>query len=299
MPAVSGIPQHYVTQFSTNWEHLVSQMLSKARDCVVVETVEGKEKTFNQIGGGEFQRLTQRAGTTRISDLINAKRWLRPYPMDYANLYDEWDDTFLGAVVLPTSETVQEHAAAYNRAIDKTIFEAATGTNYIGETGQTPVTVPSGQIVAVDYNETASPANAGMTIAKLRRAKFILDENEVDDEGRYLAYTSTQLQDLLRTTEVTSSDYNTVKALVEGKVDTFLGFKFKRMSSKILTRTGEIRTCFFWHKSGIKIADSGRQTYFDKRADLSHALQIRSVAALGGTRTQEEKVGIIYCDEVP
>lgn len=33
---------------------------------------------------------------------------------------------------------------------------------------------------------------------------------------------------LLRETEVSSYDFNNVKALVEGKIDTFMGFKFIR-----------------------------------------------------------------------
>lgn len=301
MPAMTGLPQHYTTEFATNWEQLVQQTISKARECVIVESVEGKEKSFNQMGAIEMQKVTQRAGQTRITDVPNGKRWLRPYPLDVANLFDEWDEKFLGEVVLPTSSTVAGHGAAYNRAVDRAIVEGGVGVNYIGDIGVTPVNVPNSQIVEVDYVETGSAVNSGLTIGKLRRAKFILDNNEVDDDGRYIAYTAKQLQDLLRSTEVGSHDYNDVRALVDGNVEKFMGFTFKRISRLIMpiNDSTKVRTCVFWHKSGIKLADSGRSTHIDVLPTQSHALQVRSVAALGATRTEEEKVGIIYCDEEP
>ena len=59
--------------------------------------------------------------------------------------------------------------------------------------------------------------------------KEILDENDTDpEEPRYLLVTAGQLADLLNITSVTSADFNSVKALVQGDVDTFLGFKFIR-----------------------------------------------------------------------
>ena len=297
---MSDIPRHYTTEFAANWDHLVQQTLSKTRECVMVEAVEGKEKSFSQFGAVEMQRVSQRAGQTRITDVPTGKRWLRPYPLDTAAIFDEWDEAFLGEVVLPTSATVVAHANAYNRAVDRTIIESAIGTNYTGDSGLEPVVLPAGQTVRVGYVDSGADVNSGLTVAKLRQAKFILDNNEADDDGRYLAYTAKQLQDLLRSVEIGSYDYNDIKALVDGKVEKFMGFTFKRVSSLIMPiddLTG-VRTCVFWHKSGIKLADSGRTTHIDVRPDLSHALQIRSVAALGGTRTEEKKVGIIYCDEV-
>jgi hypothetical protein len=109
------------------------------------------------------------------------------------------------------------------------------------------------------------------------------------------------LQDLLRTTEVTSADYNTIKALVDGNINTFMGFTFKRISNKImpLDAVADVRTCVAWAKSGIKITDSGKEVHIDVRPDKSHALQIRTVAALGGTRMEEVKVVAVMCDESP
>jgi hypothetical protein len=301
MSAIAQIPQYFTTEFTSNWEHLLQQKVSKLREFVSVESVRGKEKTFNQMAAVEMTRITSRAADTTIQDVALAKRWLRPFPYEHATLFDEWDAEYLGEVSLPQSETVANHAMAYMRTCDKTIIDAALGTAYTGETGVTPTALPAGQKVAVDYVETGVAANSGLTIAKLRQAAYLLNEAEVDDsDPRVLVVSAKQIQDLLRTTEVTSADFNSVKALVQGDIDTFLGFKFRRVASSLLpynSSTG-VRTCFAYVRSGLKLADAGRKVHVDIRADKSHALQIRTVASLGATRMEEKKVVEIAADEV-
>lgn len=302
MPAMKDIPSHFVTEYATNWEHLAQAKMTKTRECVTVDSVDGKEKKYNQFDSTEMDAVTVRAGDTRISDTNLPARWLRPYPLDKAFLFDEWDEKFLGSVVLPQSESIQSHGYAYNRAVDRTVVKAALNIAYTGEMGVDPTPLPGGQTIPVNFVETGTAANSGMTVGKLRQAKYMLDSADIDDEDpRYVAITAKSLQDLLRTTEVTSSDYNNVKALVDGAVDSFLGFKFRRLSNKImpLDTVTDIRTCVAWVRSGIKITDSGKEVHIDVRPDKSHALQIRTVAALGGTRMEELKVVAILCDESP
>jgi hypothetical protein len=140
-----------------------------------------------------------------------------------------------------------------------------------------------------------------LTIAKLRQAKFILDDNNVDeDDQRIIALSAKQLQDLLRTTEATSADYNTVKALVAGQIDTFLGFRFRLVDKSFFAYDGAtgIRTIVAYAKSGLRMTDSGRSVHVDVRPDRSHSLQIRTVASIGAARMEEAKVVAIDCDEI-
>jgi len=301
MPAVTQIPEFFPTEFGTNWDHLVQQKLSKLKDYVLVDQVRGKEKSYNQVGSVEMSRVLVRAGDTTITDTPLAKRWLRPFPHEKGDLLDQWDAEYLGEIALPQSEILQAHAAAYARTCDRLIIEAAVGSAFTGETGTNSVPLPSSQKVAVDYVESGSTANSGLTIAKLRAAKFILDDNEVDDEDqRIIALSAKQLQDLLRTTEVTSADYNTVRALVAGQIDTFLGFKFRRVSKSFFAYnagTG-VRNIVAYAKSGLRLTDSGRRSYVDIRPDKSHALQLRTVASIGAARMEEAKVVEIACDEI-
>lgn len=299
MSAMTQIPEHYTTQFDANWRHLVQQKNSRLREYVTLDSISGKEKSYNQLSEAAMQLITSRSGETRISDQATAKRWIRPKAYDTAKLFDEFDEQLLGEVVLPTSPVVQSHAAAYARTADEVIIEALGGTAYTGETGVTPTTLPGDQKVLVDYVETGGTANSGLTIAKLRAAKYKLDAAEVDEEEeRIIVVSAKQLQDLLRTTEITSADYNSVKALVDGSVNTFMGFKFRKTQLLPLS-AGDVRSVYVYVKSGIVLAERGLKTHMDVRTDLSHSLQIRSVASLGATRLEEKKVVEIACDESP
>lgn len=294
---LTNIPNHFTTQFDSNWKHLVQQKNSKLKEYVTLDSIEGKEKSYNQLDVTSMTQITDRSRDTRISDQAMAKRWIRPLNYDAAKLVDEFDEQFLGEVVLPTSPIIQSHAAAYARTCDRIIIDALGGTAFTGTTGTTATVLPAGQKIAVGYVESGAVANSGLTIAKLRAAKFLFDSNEVDEEEeRILVVSAKQLQDLLRTTEATSIDYNTVRALVDGNLDTFMGFKFRR--SQQLPLAVDIRSCFAYVKSGVILAERGLKTMMDVRPDLSHSLQIRSVASLAAVRMEEKKVVEIACDEV-
>jgi hypothetical protein len=303
MSANANIPAHFPIEYATNWEALVQQSDSRLSEYVTKDTVNGKSKDFNQVGKSEFQAILGRARETVITDTPMGKRRLTHGGYDKADLFDEWDDAFLGAVSLPRSEVMMAHLKGWNRLKDLIIITGALGDAVVptitdlGIETTSTVSLPSDQKVAIDFVETGSTANSGLTIAKLRQAKFILDDNDVDDEEeRVIAHTAKELQQLLRATEITSSDYNNVKALVEGKVDTFLGFKFKRVSSSILAAVSGVRKLPVWVKSGVKLSDTGAKAYMDVRPDKSHALQIRHSGLLGAVRMEEEKVVEIAID---
>ena len=293
---LTNIPNHYTTQFDANWRHLVQQKNSRLREYVTLDSIQGKEKVYNTIDVATMVEIEHRSGDTRINSQDMAKRWIRPKQYDTAKLVDEWDEQLLGEVVLPTSPIVQAHGAAYARTCDDVIIKALGGSAITGTTGTTLTPLPTTQKVGVQYVESGTAANSGLTIAKLRRAKFILDANEVDEEEeRIIVVSAKQLQDLLRDDKVTSADYNTVRALVDGSLNTFMGFKFRR--TQLLPVTTNVRACYVYVKSGIVLAERGLKTHMDVRTDLSHSLQIRSVASLAASRLEEKKVVEISCDE--
>ena len=108
-----------------------------------------------------------------------------------------------------------------------------------------------------------------------------------------------QIQDLLATNEVKSSDYNTVKALAQGDINSFLGFEFI-MSTRLsndATNTDD-RLCFGFTQDAIKLAiGSEPKAKITERDDKSYATQVYYSMALGATRMQEEHVFQVPCDE--
>lgn len=298
---MDSIPEHYVTQFDTGWKHLVQQKRSILKDCVLHDTVRGKEKTYNQIGKSSMRLITTRNGATVPSNTPLAKRWLRPKAYDEVTHFDEWDDTMLGETVLPTSATTRSHTMAYFRTCDQAIIDAALGTAYIGENGTTAVDLGSANQVANNFGGS----NVGLTVAKMIEAKSILGKFEVyddqdDGEANLIAIVSQQqLDDLLNITQVTSADYNSIKALVDGRVDTFMGFKFKRSELLPLVAATDVRSCIFYAKSGIQLGDGRMSSKWSVRDDLNETLQLRTKAWIGATRLEEEKVVEVFCDESP
>jgi len=298
MSAITQIPEFFTTEFSSNWNFLVQQKLSKLREFVVIDRVQGKEKKYNQMASVNMTQITARAQTTNLTDTAMAQRWLRPLQYEKADLLDEWDSELLGEVSLPQSELVTNHAMAFARKCDEIILAAAVGTASTGATGTTSTVLPSGQKIAHDFVESGSAATSGLTIAKLRQAKFILDDADVDeDDPRIIAVSPRQMQDLLRTTEVTSADYNTVKALVAGQLDTFLGFRFRVVNKAFFAFANSRRNVVAYVKSGLRMTDAGRRVHVDIRPDRSHSLQIRTTASIGATRMEEKKVVEIACSE--
>jgi hypothetical protein len=298
---LTQLPEHFQTQFADNWEHLLQQKESRLEGKVRRATIKGKERNFSQLGKSKMRLITTRNGVTIPSDTAMAKRWVRPKGYDEVTFIDEFDKIALGELPAPESEHVQSHSMAAKRTMDEVIIAGLEGTAYIGETGTDAVDLGAGQKVAVDYVISGVAANSGLTLAKLTRAKYILDKNEVEAEDRYFIHTAKQLQDLLNNVvEIKSSDYNNVKALVDGKVSRFLGFDFVMTELLTLDSATDIRTCIAYHKAGVLLGiGQEKKVLIDVRADLNHTIQIRTTILLGSTRMEEERVVLVYCDESP
>lgn len=281
----------FVQQYTTNVGLLLQQRGSKLRDYVTVGSYTGKAaKAVEQIGAVTAQARVSRHADTPLISTPHDARWVFPTDYEWADLVDDQDK--LRMLIDPTSPYAINGAYALGRAMDGLIISAALGTAKTGENGTTNTAFSTAtQQVAV--------GTSGLTVAKLRSAREILLSNDVDVEvdPLFIAVTAKQLDDLLGTTEVTSSDYNTVKALVQGQIDTFLGFKF--IHTELLGVDGSNnRRVIAWAKSGLHLGMwNDVNTRIDQRADKSYATQVYVKGTFGATRTEEKKVVEILCDE--
>lgn len=216
---------------------------------------------------------------------------------DWADLIDNKDK--LRMLADPTSSYVMNAVYALGRKMDDIIIEAAFGTAYSGKTGATSVTFPAASEVAVNYVESGTAANSNLTVGKLRRVRYLLDKAEAANEGQFdlvAIIDPSQIQSLLRTTEVTNNDYNSIKALVAGQVDTFMGFKF--VKSNRLPVASSIRECLFFEKQGLLLASAMEiNTDVGPRRDKRNSIQAYACASFGASRMWEEKVLRVKCDE--
>jgi hypothetical protein len=201
------------------------------------------------------------------------------------------DQDKLRMLIDPTSPYAINGANALGRSLDDIIISAALGTAQTGENGSTATVFDT-------TNQRINMGGTGLTVAKLRQARRILAANEVDlaSEMLYIAVTAQQIDNLLGTTEVTSSDFNSVKALVQGDIDTFMGFKFIQIERLGLDGSGD-RRCFAWAKSGLHVGMwNDINTKISERADKSYAMQVYVKGTFGATRVEEKKIVEIICD---
>jgi hypothetical protein len=305
------VTEAFVKQFSNNVFHLSQQKGSKLRPMVRIEAQKGESAFYERIGAAVAQLKVGRHADTPQIDSLHSRRRVTMADYEWADLIDKQDR--IRMLIDPEGPYTQSAMWALGRAMDDVIISAADGTAYSGPDGSTSVAHPNSQKIA----SVASGAGVNLRVEALRHAKEIFDSNDVDESiPRYIAVTSSQIRSLLAQTEVTSSDFNSVKALVEGKIDTFMGFKFVR-TERLLTvpstlafnvSTGVVgsgggnasgyRRVLAWAGDGLLLANGMDMTAkISERADKSYATQVYACMSIGATRLEEEKVVSILCNE--
>jgi hypothetical protein len=300
-----------VQQYKEGVYHLAQQKGSRLQMAVRAETQKGKSAFFDQMGSVSAVKRTGRHTVTPRIDTPHYRRRVTMADYEWADAIDDQDK--LRILNDPTSHYTQAAIWAFGRSKDDIIIDALGGSAWSGEEGSTEVVLPTTQKIAA----VKSSALSNINTETLRLAKYTFDKADIDpDLEKYFAISSSQLRALLAETEITSADYANVKALVEGKVDTFMGFKFINLerlgvnadsSVKFDVATGLFssggtastgRKCYAWVKDGMLLS-TGEDIVarVDERADMSYMMQAYVRMTLGATRMEEVKVVEVHCKE--
>ena len=278
------IAKAFVQQFQDNLIHLAQQKGSRLRASVNEQSVTGEKFNFERLGTVAAVVKSSRHTTTPVLEVPHSRRTATMTDYHWADLIDDEDKVRM--LISPESHYAKSGANSMARAFDDLIIAAATGNAVDGDGSN--VALPAGQKIA--------HGSAGLTLAKLISAKEILDGNEVDEEDRFFVLGSQQVSNLLNTTEVKSADYNSIKALVQGDIDTFMGFKFLR--SERLNLASTQRKCFAFTKGAMGLGiGKDVSTKIDLRPDKSYAHQVYLSFVAGATRVQDECVVEVLCTE--
>jgi hypothetical protein len=290
-----NITTHFVQQYTTNVQLLLQQKGSKLRNCVTVGSYTGKAaKAIEQVGPVTAQKRTIRHGDTPLISTPANARWVFPTDYEWADLIDDQDK--LRMLIDPTSSYSQNGAYALGRAMDDEIITAFFATAKTGENGSDNTVFGVDQDVVVG---TGSTGATGLNISKLREAKKILMQNEVDidNDPLFCIITASQHDDLLNEAQAISLDYNTRPVLVDGKITAFMGFNFVHTERLPLNGSSQRRVPAF-AKSGMHLGMfNDINTMISERADKGYATQVYVKGTFGATRTEEGKVVEIVCAE--
>ena len=264
-----------VEQYKSNVLMLSQQKGSKLRGTVRTELVTGKNAYFERIGAVDMVDSTSRHDDTPQIDTPHSRRRVSLTTSRWADLIDDADK--VRTLIDPQSPYAMNAAWAAGRKMDAVIVAALFGNAFSGVSGGTTVALPSAQKVAA--------ASAALTIAKLRSAREILLTADVDMENVTCCINPAGLTDLLATTEITSSDYNTVKALVQGVIDTFLGFKFVVTNQMTALKAG------VYAKNAVALAIGAEpRVRISERDDKNYSTQVFVQMDIGATRVEDAGV---------
>lgn len=286
---MSTIPVGFETKFSTDFYMLSQQKGSRLAGLVRDDPTPGaKYWFFDRIGKTEMQKKTSRHQDTPIVNTPHSRRRVGVEDFVWADLIDSADLNKM--MKSPQNSYTLSAVAAAGRKKDSIIIAAATGNSVAvdEDDAATNIPLPNAQKIAA--------GGTGLTLEKILQVKEILDGNEVDEEGRVFVYSSKQGTNLLNTTEIKSADYNSVKALVQGQINEFLGFKWIR--SERLAKSGTTRSCIAFQRNaiGLYVAQEVR-VKASERPDKNYSIQVYAEQAIGAVRIEDEGVVQIDCEE--
>lgn len=249
---------------------LAQQKKSMIRGAVRTrESVVGKTDPWQRIGAVDMMNPT-RDSDTEYANPPQSKRRAVLVDRALAILMDDLDAVRL--LTDPLSEGSQIMAYARERELDNImiakssgvggastpadlggILGAATNVDEAGETSSTSTLPTTGGPLGV--GQVIVAGGQGATLAKVLDTQQIMDENQVDDEDRYFFYSPRFMRKLMTDPQVSSADYNTIKAIAEGgfpQDHKWMNF-FWRKSIK-LPKNGNIRSCVAFQKNAVGLS---------------------------------------------
>ena len=314
-----NVNQAFVQQYSTNIMMLLQQQGSRLRNSVMNYSFVGKAASMaEQFGQVSPVRNQSRHSDTPLISTPQDKRWIYPNDYDWADLIDQQDR--LRMLIDPSGPYTQAGVMAMGRAIDDEIISGFLNANNTGENG----TVSTSTLHAFNSNSqsiaaaTGAASATGLNIAKLRVAKRRLLEAyvDVDNDPLYCVISAKQHDDLLNEAQAVSLDYNTQPVLVNGKINSFMGFNFiiteripgganynAAINPAITSADSDgsyvagsrwMVPCYA--KSGVALGTwNDIQAAVDRRPDKRNSWQVYVTGTFGSARLEERRCIIINC----
>ncbi|WP_425363409.1 phage capsid protein [Candidatus Tisiphia endosymbiont of Hybos culiciformis] len=333
-------------QFAKNISLVIQQEGSKLRKCVTNGTQDTEVISFESMTTHEVESRTRhpidpdnhlhghyaddgdRDKLEQIEFKIPtiSRRFLTASAYHWNATMDRNDK--LNLLTDPTSHFPKMAGWAMGRQQDRVIISAFASPVRAGRTGSNVINfdvannvVPVG-IRVTDVNlslnaQAAVAANrgiinskrAGLTVDKLIKAHHILKKRSFGMYDKlYLLCSSNQISDLLRDPQITNYDYNNVRALVSGEVNSFLGFTFitSEMLGGIFDNTGDavqsryaIRDCYAFNEGAIRFntVSGSNKKGVEELLQYHYAKVLYYSEAFGASRDNEQAVVVIKCLE--
>lgn len=221
-------------QFDSEVKHAF-QSSGKLRDTVTVRNgVIGDAYKFRAMGKGLANQKATSADVVAMGvshSLINCAlaNWNAP---EYSDIFENMVEVNFDE----RQELAETIAGALGRRLDQLILDALDAAT------------PAASIAS---------SSAGLTLAKIIQTSKELNDKGVPSGDRHFVVSAAGMEDMLGDSTITSADYNNVRALMAGDLNTFMGFKFHTIESRTeggLDIASSVREGFGYHKSALGLA---------------------------------------------
>ena len=243
-------------QFDDDVKHAFQTAGSLRNTVTLRNGVVGDIYKFRKMGKGLANQKASQADVTPMDvthALINCTlgNWNAP---EYTDIFDAAEVNFD-----EQTELAQTIAGALGRRLDQLIIDALAAE-----------ASPAGTIVH---------GSAGMTLAKVITASKHMNDKGVPSGGRHFAISADGLEDLLNVSTITSADYNTVRLLMAGELNSWMGFEGHMIETRVeggLPYAASTWEGFAWHESAVGMAIG-----IDIRSEVNYIAQKTSWLANG------------------
>ena len=271
----SNITSAFIQQWSDDVKHAFQQKGSKLLDSIrQARNVTGSTYNFHALGTVTANTKTRDGDLTLLNPAqsVVACTLQDAYAPIEIDVLDE-----LKTNIDFRTEMVKTSANALGRKVDDIIIAAAgAATN------------------------TTTTQTGGLTYAKLLEIVTFFNSNDVDPEDRVLVVGAKQLSEALNITQLTSSDYTTIRNVMSGGVESILGMKWimsTRLANTNNHAAASVTTCLAFNKNAIGAAiGQDIQTRVDY-VPLRAAHLINSSVSLGSTIIENAGITKMLCVE--
>lgn len=290
-PVTHPIEEGFVVQFRDGIRHRAEQRDSRFRSrCRVESGITGTRASFDYLQATEPTKRVARHADTVLSDISQDRRWVELEVWDDAKLIDKPDK--IRTLSDPTNPYSVALSRGMGRRIDRSAIAGATGLVRVGGSDTTPAASTSALPASQIIGGAAVPPDVDIYLQAMEK----MNAAEEDEMGRTIFWGSNQVRKMLGVTQVTSIDYNSVRALTMGQLTEYLGASWVR--SELLEKVGNLRRNLAIQREALLIGfGMDVQARITERDDKNFATQVWYSMDFGAARMQDTGIVRIDIDE--
>lgn len=265
--------------------HAAYQASAQLRNVARMRTgVVGDSVKFPKVGKGQ---ATIRVPQTEVTPINAAFNQVTVSLTDYQAA--EYSDIFNQQKVNfdERQELAQVVGNAIGRREDQVIIDALTAAS-------------AGTTVAKTVVTSGSAAASNLNVGKIIAAKKALDAKNVPSQDRHFVIHANNLAGLLGDERAVSGDYQNLRALVAGDINTMMGFTFHVIGDRDengLPLATNDRTCFAFHKKAIGCAVGIPATTEINYIPTRTSFLILAKLSMGAGAIDTDGIVDVICDE--